>query len=95
MTWDPPTNIDVSDIDHYIITIPSRNIVETESSAIIALRILNCNGDDAIQVATVSRFGCVGVNSSQTRPSLLDGIARTTGSTTSTPIGSTTASGKD
>ena len=103
VTWDPPANVDVSDIDRYIITVPSRNITENGSSAIIALRIRNCRGDDAIQVAAVNRFGCVGENSLRTPPSLLDDIARTTGSTTSTPIGSTIgtpigstlASGKD
>lgn len=90
VTWDPPTNVDVLDIDYYIITIPSRNIVETESSAIIALRIRNCHRNDTIQVAAVNRFGCVGEISLKTSPSLLDSIARTTGSITSTPIGSTT-----
>ena len=91
--WDPPANVDVSDIDHYIITVPSQNIVETESAAIIALRIRNCHRNDSIQVAAVSRFGCVGVNSLQTRPSLLDSIARATESITSTSIGSTTGTG--
>ena len=90
--WDPPTNVNESDIDHYIITVPSRNIVETESSAITALRIRNCHSNDSIQVAAVNRFGCVGENSLQTRPSLLDDIATTTAST---PIGSTSASSKD
>jgi hypothetical protein len=92
--WDPPTNIDVSDIGHYIIMVPSRNITENESSAILALRIRNCHGNDSIQVAAVNRFGCVGASSPKTQPSLLDDITRTTGSTTSTPIGSTSASGK-
>ena len=90
VTWDPPTNVDVSDIDHYIITVPSRNITEDGSSAIIALRIRNCHGNDSIQVAAVNRFRCRGENSLQTRPSLLDSIVRTTESITSTPIGSTT-----
>ena len=95
VTWDPPTNIEVSDIDHYTITVPSRNIVEDGSSAIFSLRIHNCHRNDSIQVAAVNRFGCVGENSLQTQPSLLDDIARTTGSTTSTPTGSTSDSGKD
>ena len=82
---------DVSDIDHYIITVPSRNIVEIEPSAITALRIRNCHDNDSIQVAAVNRFGCIGENSLRTLPSLLDDIARTTGSTTSTPIGATVA----
>ena len=93
VTWDPPTNIDVSDIDHYIITVPSRNIVETENFAITALRIRNCHANDSIQVAAVSHFGCTGENSLQTRPSLLDSIATTTESIISTPIGSTTGTG--
>ena len=100
VTWDPPANIDISDIDHYIITVPSRNIMETETSAITALRIRNCHRNDSIQVTAVSRFGCVGENSLQTRPSLLDIIARTTESITGTPTGSTptestSAFGKD
>ena len=93
VTWDPPTNIDESDIDHYIITVPSRNIVETESFAITALRIRNCHRNDSIQVAAVNRFECVGEDSLQTRPSLLGSIARTTESNTGTPIGSTTDTG--
>ena len=93
--WDPPTNVDESDIDHYIITVPSQNITENELSTIITIRERNCRDDDAIQVAAVNRFRCVGENSLQTRPSLLGDIARTTRSTTSTPTGSTFASGKD
>ncbi|MCG8621716.1 MAG: fibronectin type III domain-containing protein [Proteobacteria bacterium] len=101
--WDPPTNVDESDIDHYIITVPSQNITENELSTIITVRERNCRDDDAIQVAAVSRFGCVGENSLQTQPSLLGDNTRTAGSTTGTPIGSTTstptgstfASGKD
>ena len=90
--WDTPANVDESDIDHYIITVLSRIIVEDESSAITALRIRNCHRNDSIQVAAVTRFGCTGENSLETQPSLLDSIAR---STTSTPTGSTPASGKD
>ena len=93
VTWDPPTNVDVSDIGHYIITVPSRNIIQTESAAITALRIRNCHRNDSIQVAAVNRFGCVGGNSLQTQPSLLDSIVRTTESITGTPIGSTTGTG--
>ena len=96
VTWDPPSNIDGSDIDllNYIITIPSRNIVDNVSSAITVLRIRNCRSDDIIQVAAVNRFGCVGQNSFEIQPSLLDDSANTTGSTTTTPIGSTSASSK-
>ena len=103
VTWDPPANIEVSDIDHYIVTVPSRNIVETESAAITALRIRNCHDNDSIQVAAMNRFGCIGENSLQTQPNLLNSIAITTesitstsiGSTTGTPTGSASASGKD
>lgn len=99
MTWDPPTNIDGSDIDYYIImyNIPLQGTqsVVNETSAISVLRILNCRGDDTIQVTAVNRFGCVGQNSLEIRPNLLDNGARTTGSITSAPIRSTSASGKD
>ena len=116
VTWDPPANSDRSDIDRYIVYVPSRNIADIESSAISVLRILNCRDDIRIQVAAVNLFGCVGLNSSEVQPSLSFDTAQTTegtqttegaqtteraqttqdarGSTTSTPIGSTSASSK-
>ena len=72
MTWDPPTNIDRSDIDHYIIYVPSRNIMNISSSNTIDLNITNCrDGNNSIQVAAVNRLGCVGPNSSHIQLNLI------------------------
>ena len=91
VTWDPPANSDGSDIGHYILNVTSRNIVDIESSAISVLRIPNCRSDDTIQVAAVNRFGCVGMNSSEERPSLFTFVDNNTqtgegGSITVIPI---------
>ena len=100
VTWDPPANTDQSDIDRYTVNVPSRNIVDNETSAISLVRIPNCHSDDSIQVAAVNRFGCVGMNSSEVQPSLSFNRLLTTegthGSTTihSTPIGSTSGYSK-
>ena len=94
VTWDPPANTDQSDIDRYIVYVPSRNITDIESSAISVLRIPNCRSDDTIQVAAVNRFECVGMNSSKIQPNLFNDSAQTSGSTTSTPIESTSTAGK-
>ena len=74
VTWDPPANSDGSDIDQYIVYVPSRNIRDDIlSSTISTLTVQNCPSDDIrIQVAAMNRFGCVGVNSSEVLPSLLD-----------------------
>ena len=108
MQWNPPTNTDQSDtVDHYIVYVPSRNIMDIESSTISVLRIPNCHGDNiGIQVGAVNRFGCVGMNSSVVHLSF-DSVQTTTqgtddaqtteearGSTTSTAIGSTSTSSK-
>lgn len=104
VTWAPPASSNGSDIDHYIVYIPSRNIVDIESSAISVLLVPNCHDNDTIQVVAVNRFGCVGLNSSEVRPSLSFDSAQITedaqstqdthGSTTGTPIGSTSTSSK-
>ena len=99
VTWAPPAGSDESDIDHYIVYVPSRNILINESSTLTVLRIPNCHEDDGILVAAVNRFGCVGPNSSEVQPSLfLDNNAQNTegGSTTVTipPIEDETASGR-
>ena len=87
VTWNPPANSDASDIDQYIVYVPSRNIkVYTSSSTILTLSVSNC-GDDIIrvQVAAVNRIGCIGMNSSEVQPILLDIPATTTkGGCTST-----------
>ena len=71
VTWDPPANSDPSDIDQYIIYVPSRNIREVSSSTISTLTVLNCGDDIHVQVAAVNLFGCVGPNF-EVQPSLLD-----------------------
>ena len=87
VTWDPPAGSDGSDIDHYMVYIPSRNIMIIESSTITVFRIPNCRDDDGILVAAVNRFGCEGLNSSEVVPNLLpNNIAQTTeGGSTITP----------
>ena len=92
--WDPPANTDQSDIDHYIVYVPSRNIIsDAERSTISVLRVRNCRDGIHIQVAAVNR-GCIGPTSSEVQPSLLLDIIQTTEgrSTTITPTegGSTT-----
>jgi hypothetical protein len=64
VTWDPPSNSDESDIDQYIVYIPSRNIRDDASSTISTLTLSNCGEDTSVQVAAMNRFGCVGMNSS-------------------------------
>ena len=73
VTWDPPTNIDPSEIDQYIVYVPSRNIGNNiSSSTLTTLTVMNCGDDIRIQVAAVNRIGCVGMNSSEVLPVLLD-----------------------
>ena len=74
VTWDPPANGDASDIDQYIIYVPSRNIrdVISSSSTLTTLTVPNCGDDIRIQVSAVNRVGCVGMNSSEVPPLLLD-----------------------
>ena len=101
--WDPPTNTDQSNIDRYIVYVPSRDIMDIESSAISVLRIPNCReGNVGIQVAAVNHIGCLGQNSSEIQPSLSFDIVQTTTqvtedthrSTTIIPIESTSTSSK-
>ena len=71
--WDPPANSDPSDIDQYIIYVPSRNIRDdVSSSSLSTLTVRNCGDDIHIQVAAVNRVGCVGMNSSEVQLVLLD-----------------------
>ena len=75
VTWDPPANSDTSDIDQYRVYAPSRNIRnDISSSTLTTLTIPNCGDDVRIQVAAVNRVGCVGMNSSEVLPVLLDSI---------------------
>ena len=93
--WDPPASSNGSDIDHYIIYIPSRNIIYNESSTVTVLRVPSCHDDDGLIVAAVNRFGCIGLNSSEIRPNLFfDAIPTTAGGSTTTSIegGSTSTS---
>ena len=74
VTWDPPTNIDRSDIDRYMVYVPSRNMMEIEFSTTTILVVPNCCSDDtlSLQVAAMNRFGCVGPNSSPTQLRLME-----------------------
>ena len=72
MTWAPPANTDESDIDHYVVSVPSRNVMDMESFAIDILLLPNCHlGDIRIEVYTVNRFGCEG-QAFELLPTLLD-----------------------
>ena len=96
VTWNPPANSDASDIDQYIIYIPSQNISDVSSSTLTALTVMNCGDDIRVQVAAVNRVGCVGMNSSEVQLTLLDIPAGPTdeGATT-TEDGSASTSSKD
>ena len=64
--WDPPANSDPSDVDQYIVYVPSRDIRNNVSSSTsINLTLSNCGDDIRIKVAAVNRIGCVGMNSSE------------------------------
>ena len=79
VTWNPPANSDTSDIDQYILYVPSRNIGDdTSSSTISTLTVSNCGDIIRVQVAAVNHIGCVGMNSSEVQPILLDIPASTT-----------------
>ena len=88
VTWDSPANTDQSDIDLYIVYVPSRNIIsDAERSTISVVRVPNCRDGIHLQVAAVNR-GCIGPVSSEVQPSLLSDIIRTTkgrSTTTTTP----------
>ena len=100
MTWDPPANSDGSDIDQYIVYVPSRGIRDNISNiSSINLTLSNCGDDIHVQVAAVNRVGCVGMNSSEvlavpldipTAPATTEGGSNTTtegGSATTTTEG--------
>ena len=96
--WGPPTNSDVSDIDQYIVYVPSRNIVVTIPSSpptFTTLPVQNCGDDIHVQVAVVNRNGCVGMNSSEV-PAILRDVPTvpTDNGSTTTEDGSTSASSK-
>jgi hypothetical protein len=80
VTWDPPANSDASDVDQYIVYVPSRNIRDVSPSTISTLTVPNCGEDTSVLVAAVNRIGCVGMNSSQVQLSLLNIPMATTGS---------------
>ena len=87
MTWDPPANNDSSDIDQYIVYVPSRNIIDISSSTISTLTVMNCGDDIRVQVAAMNRIGCVGLNSSEVQPTLLDIPAASNGNGSATTEG--------
>ena len=70
--WAPPVNSDASNVDQYIVHVPSRNIRDVSSSTISTLTLSNCGDDILVQVAAVNRVGCVGMNSSEVVPVLLE-----------------------
>ena len=73
--WNPPANSDASDIDQYIVYVPSQNIRDNVvSSTVSTLTLSNCGDDVRVQVAAVNRVGCVGMNSSEVLPAPLDSI---------------------
>ena len=71
VTWNPPANTDESDINEYIVFVPSQGIRRTAPSAISVLSIRECSDDIRIQVAAVNLFGCIGP-SFDLQPSLSD-----------------------
>ena len=88
----PPANSDPSDIDQYIVYVPSRSIRDNISNiSSINLTLSNCGDDIRVQVAAVNRVGCVGMNSSEVLP-VLSTVPATTesGSATNTEDGSST-----
>jgi hypothetical protein len=72
--WDPPAIGDASDIGQYIVYVPSRNIRDdiSYSFTLTTLMVPNCGDDIRVQVAAVNRVGCLGMNSSEVQPILLD-----------------------
>ena len=89
VTWDPPANSDTSDIGQYIVYVPSRNIRDdVSSSTITTLTVSNCGVDTRVQVAAVNSVGCIGLNSSEVPPVLLDDIPNATAEGASTPAAS-------
>ena len=71
VTWEPPVGILQSDIDHYTVYVSSGSTING-TTAIAFLDEPNCRSNDiSIQVTTVTRFGCIGQNSSEIQPILL------------------------
>ena len=96
VTWDPPANSDVFDIDQYRVYVRSRNIRNdvSSSSTLTTLTVMNCGVDIHIQVAAVSH-GCEGLNSSEIQLLLLDiPTAPTASGSATTEGGSTPTSSK-
>ena len=92
VVWDLPANSDPSDVDQYIVYVPSRNIRDDVSSSTVStLTLSNCGDDIRVQVAAVNRVGCVGMNSSEVLPVPLDSIP--TASATTEGGSDTTAKG--
>lgn len=59
VTWDPPAN--TTDVDHYIVSVPSRNISENNKLLTTdPLRVRNCHNNISIHVAAVNHLGCEG-----------------------------------
>ena len=63
--WDPPANS--HDIDHYIVYVSMLNMAVTTDSPIASLPLRDCSKSVDVEVAAVSSFGCIGINSSEVR----------------------------
>ena len=88
--WNPPAGSIGSDVDSYRTYVPSRNINVTSISTLSPLTVMNCDNDVRVQVAAVSGLGCVGQNSSEVQPDLLD-VSTEDGSATTEDGSATTA----
>ena len=85
VTWDPPANSDPSDVDQYIVYVPSRNIRNNVSSSTsMNLTLPNCGDDIRIQVAAVNRIDCMGMNSSEVSLDITTAPATSEGGSAST-----------
>ena len=90
VTWAPLT----SDIAKYIVYVPSRDINMTVSSdppPVTILRVSNCGDDTRILVAGVNRDGCMGMNSSEVLPILVDTPTASTHNVSATTEGGSTS----
>ena len=57
LEWDPPSNIPKSDVDHYIVNIPSGNITTNENSTLVTYLIPQCTSNLRINVQAVNHCG--------------------------------------
>ena len=84
--WARPASSNGSDIDHYIVSIPSRNITEdSEQFTINSLYVRDCRDNISVHVAAVNHLGCKGQPSADVLARLLDNRPTSNGSTTGGP----------